>query len=48
MDNVTFLNREQFNHLSEKNGGPHWERELIEDRWDYHSRVVEILRSLKI
>jgi hypothetical protein len=48
MKKIEYLNKEKFLLLANRYGGKHWEKELLEDRWDYHSRVVEILKNLKI
>ncbi len=48
MGEIKFLNKEKFLQLANMYEGKHWQKELLEDRWNYHSRVVEILNSIEI
>ena len=45
---MTYLTREKYESLVKKYKGGHWTPETIDQRWDYHSRVVELVRSLNI
>lgn len=45
---MEYLNKEKFLQLATKYEGKHWQKELLEDRWNYHSRVVEILKNLNL
>lgn len=48
MEKIKFLNKEKFLKLASMYEGKHWQKELLEDRWNYHSRVLEILKGLYI
>ena len=48
MANIKYLTREKYELLTQKYEGGHWTKETIETRWDYHHRVIELLKGLKI
>lgn len=45
---LNYLTRDEFLKRTKELEGDHWTPESIERRWDYHHRVVELLKSLNI
>ena len=48
MKNIEFLSREEFiEHVKDLDDG-HWTKDTIRNRWDYHNRVIELIKATKI
>jgi hypothetical protein len=45
---LQYLTRQELDTLGETIGPGHWDQELMDGRWDYHDRVIAIIRSLSI
>ena len=43
-----YLTKEKYLELNQKFEGGHWTPETVETRWDYHNRVVELIKGLSI
>jgi hypothetical protein len=43
-----YLTKSEYAELTKKHEGGHWTPETIETRWDYHNRVIELIKSLQI
>lgn len=48
MSGITYLTRGEYMSLVKKYEGGHWTPDTIEQRWEYHSRVVELVKSFNI
>lgn len=45
---LTYLERTDLEVLGRKAGPGHWDEHLMDGRWDYHERAIEIVKSLQI
>lgn len=45
---ISYLSKENYDILSKKLAGTHWSEETIDTRWDYHNRVIELIKALNI
>jgi hypothetical protein len=48
MSELNYLTRAQYEKLVQKLEGGHWSQDTIETRWDYHHRVIELIKALNI
>jgi len=48
MNKLTYLTKNRYMDLVKKLEGGHWTPATIDQRWEYHSRAVELVRSLNI
>lgn len=48
MSQIQYLTQDEFTRKTKELEGGHWTPKSIADRWDYHSRVVELIKSLQI
>ncbi|MGB1308625.1 MAG: hypothetical protein ACPG6B_06925 [Oceanihabitans sp.] len=45
MENIDYLQKDEYkNRVKELEGG-HWTKETIADRWDYHYRTIELIKA---
>lgn len=48
MKKINFLTKDDYLILTKKFEGAHWTPETIDQRWEYHSRVIELIKMLGI
>lgn len=48
MKEIQYLTKSEYQKLTQELAGGHWTTETTETRWDYHNRVIELIKSLKI
>ena len=48
MNRINFLTKEKYMSLVKQYEGGHWTPATIDQRWEYHSRVIELVKSLNI
>lgn len=48
MNKINYLTKEKYMLLVKKYEGGHWTPDSIDQRWEYHSRVIELAKSLNI
>lgn len=48
MKTPAFLTKDEYLEITNKYEGGHWTPETIENRWDYHCRTIELIKSLNI
>jgi hypothetical protein len=48
MDKINYLTKDKYMLLTKKYKGDHWTPGSVESRWGYHSRVIELAKSLEI
>ncbi|AIJ44657.1 hypothetical protein O987_02345 [Comamonas testosteroni TK102] len=45
---VDFITKEDFIRTAELNNSKHWKTQPLENRWEYHEKSIQILKSLQI
>jgi len=48
MKKIFYLTKDEYLFITKKLEGDHWEPNNIERRWDYHSRVIELIKAINI
>lgn len=47
-NNINYINKEKFYQLATSINSAHWKSQPLELRWSYHSKALEILKSIEI
>ncbi len=48
MNHISFLTKEEYLRTTKLLEGGHWTPDTINTRWDYHCRVIELIKAVKL
>lgn len=48
MHDVSYLSKEEYTAITKRLQGGHWTPGTVENRWDYHSKTIELIKKFNI